>query len=127
MEQSCDGAAQSCRKPADWAEAPVRWILWRLPLGLALVGWIAGPWRWPLWSVALLWMGAACGLNARRCGRVHCTFTAPLYGLLGLVAVGRAAGWLEVAPGWLWLMAIAGTLISFIPEWLGRRYWKPVG
>ena len=126
MEQPCTARSHS-QHAADWAEAPVRWILWRLPLGLAVLGWIAGPWRWPLWSVALLWMGIACGLNAKRCGRVHCTFTAPLYGLLGLVAGGRAAGWLEVAPGWPWLVAIAGTLISFIPEWLGRRYWKPVG
>lgn len=127
MTQSCDGVSRRCRDTADWAEAPVKWVLWRLPLGLAVLGWFVGPWRWMLWGVALLWMGVACGLNAARCGRVHCAFTGPLYGLLGFVALGRAAGWLSLPPGWLWAAAVGGTLASFIPEWRGRRYWHSKG
>jgi hypothetical protein len=28
---------------------------------------------------ALIWMGTACILNARRCGRTHCRYTGPYY------------------------------------------------
>ena len=35
--------------------------------------------RAAIWTVALLWMGAACLINYRRCGRVHCRFTGPFY------------------------------------------------
>lgn len=50
-----------------------------------------------IWIVALTWMGTACILNARRCGRTHCRYTGPYYLLMiapvivlgsGLVAAG---------------------------------------
>jgi hypothetical protein len=37
------------------------------------------PARTVIWIVALAWMGVACILNARRCGRTHCRFTGPYY------------------------------------------------
>jgi hypothetical protein len=51
------------------------------------VAWAAGA-----WALALAWMGAACLVNARRCGRLHCFFSGPilLVGALlaGLIALG---------------------------------------
>lgn len=38
-----------------------------------------------LWAVSVLVMGLTCAANARRCGRVHCYFTAPF--LLAMAAV----------------------------------------
>jgi hypothetical protein len=32
-----------------------------------------------MWIIALVWMGTACILNARRCGRTHCRYTGPYY------------------------------------------------
>src|SRR5262245_61652205 len=32
-----------------------------------------------LWVIALVWMGTACILNSRRCGRSHCRYTGPYY------------------------------------------------
>jgi hypothetical protein len=32
-----------------------------------------------IWTIALIWMGAACVLNARQCGRTHCRYTGPYY------------------------------------------------
>ena len=37
------------------------------------------PLRAVVWTVALIWMGVACILNARRCGRTHCRYTGPYY------------------------------------------------
>lgn len=69
-------------------------------------------------------MGAACSLNAWHCGRVHCTFTGPLYGLMGLAALAHEAGWIRLASGWFWTVGIVGTIAAFLPEGLGRRYWR---
>ena len=32
-----------------------------------------------IWIIALIWMGTACMLNARRCNRTHCRYTGPYY------------------------------------------------
>ena len=40
---------------------------------------VSVPLRAVVWTVALVWMGAACILNARRCGRTHCRYTGPYY------------------------------------------------
>jgi hypothetical protein len=32
-----------------------------------------------IWIIALIWMGTACILNARRCNRTHCRYTGPYY------------------------------------------------
>ena len=32
-----------------------------------------------IWIIALIWMGTACLLNARRCNRTHCRYTGPYY------------------------------------------------
>ncbi len=39
------------------------------------------------WSVAFIWMGVACLINARRCGRLHCYFSGPIL-LLGATLIG---------------------------------------
>lgn len=106
------------------AKSPARIVLWYFPKGLAILGFLLWPQRWLLWGVAFLWAGLACCVNAKKCGRVHCTFTGPLYGLLGLMALGRSAGWWLASPVWLWCLAVGGTLVSFVPEWRGKRYWS---
>jgi hypothetical protein len=67
---------------------------------------VAVPARTVNWIVALAWKGAACILNARRCGRTHCRFTGPYY--LVMVIPVLALG-LDVIPvglfGWLVLGA----------------------
>lgn len=37
-----------------------------------------------IWAVAVLAMGMTCAINARRCGRVHCYFTAPFLFLMAI-------------------------------------------
>jgi hypothetical protein len=43
-----------------------------------------------LWAAATLWIGLGCGLNARRCGRVHCLIDGVLFPLLAIGGLQRA-------------------------------------
>jgi len=103
------------RKTAFW--------LWILPLSLAILGFVFGSLRNCIWPLALAWMGIACVVNAKSCGRVHCTFTGPLYLLIAIVGICAALGVVNVSWIWLWATAILGTLLSFVPEWAGKKYW----
>ena len=74
----------------DWVNNPRQFFLvWGLPLLVLLVAALfATPavktWAW---FVALVWMGAACLVNASRCGRRHCFFTGPFFIAMAIVAV----------------------------------------
>ena len=121
MTKTSKNSSQSCG--SDLVRGRQRIFLWDLPVAIAVLGWLT-PWRWVVWAVALFWMGMACLLNARGCGRVHCTFTGPLFLVLGLVALARILGWISPAPVWLWSIAAGGTIAAFVPEWCGKRYWS---
>ncbi|HTQ62156.1 MAG TPA: hypothetical protein VMI32_18165 [Candidatus Solibacter sp.] len=65
-------------------------LLWCLPICAVIIGmsWPRG--RAWFWIPAFLVMGAACLANARRCGRLHCYLTGPLFLLAaGYVAVAE--------------------------------------
>ena len=109
------------RRP-DWVKEKL--VLWAFPLCLAVAGLVMPAWRQILWPLAFFWAGGLCLGNALRCRRVHCTFTGPLYLLAGLIAVGKASGWLSLGWAWLWIVAVLGTVISFIPERVGMVYWS---
>jgi hypothetical protein len=81
------------------------------------------PVRAVIWTIALTWMGTACLLNARRCGRTHCRYTGPYYLAmmapvltlaLGLVSVGLY-GWLVLG-----VLILAGSRIIW---WATERAW----
>jgi hypothetical protein len=61
--------------------------------------------RTVIWIAALAWMGVACILNARRCGRTHCRFTGPYYlvMIIPVLGLGNVPAGLS---GWLVLGAI---------------------
>jgi hypothetical protein len=65
----------------DWlSNAYTHLAAWLLPKGAIIAALFAAvPLRAAVWTVALLWMGIACILNARRCGRTHCRYTGPYY------------------------------------------------
>lgn len=75
----------TCGRAALW--------LWRVPTAMIVAGafWAGG--RFWLWIPAFLVAGAACVVNAGRCGRVHCHVTGPIYlgsaGYSALAALGR--------------------------------------
>lgn len=104
---------------------PAALWLWRVPTLMIVVGafWPAG--RFWLWIPAFLVAGGACLVNARRCGRVHCYATGPLY--LG------AAGYLVLALldrvpfrfGRFLGVVVGLSLLAHIGELLLGRYRGP--
>jgi hypothetical protein len=109
----------------DWA-GNIRtygWV-WGLPIvaiGAALF--IDVRIRTVIWTIALIAMGTACVLNARRCGRTHCRFTGPYYLVMILpvimlgsgVLAGGDLAWLAVA-----ILILAGSKIIW---WATEQAW----
>jgi hypothetical protein len=99
-------------------------LVWGLPLAAMALALLADPGpRTLVWSAALLWMGTACLLNARRCGRTHCRYTGPFY--LSMIVPALILGTAAAPAGlgaWLALAAVilfGGKLIW----WLSERAW----
>ncbi|MBI3434523.1 MAG: hypothetical protein HY056_05525 [Proteobacteria bacterium] len=114
---------QSARR--DWAGGRRDYLrAWGLPVAAIVAGaFVDAPARAAIWALALGWMGTACLLNARRCGRTHCRYTGPFYLVMilpvvaagsGIVAMG-AYGWFALAAGIL----VGGKLIW----WASERAW----
>ena len=110
----------------DWARARKGQLVgWGLPAAAMVAAGVLGA-EAGVWPVALLWMGAACLANARRCGRRHCLFTGPF--LLVMATLALLLG-LEIVTlgghGWAWVGGgtLAGaTLLTYFPERLWGSY-----
>jgi hypothetical protein len=82
-----------------------RALAWWVPIGAMLLAIPLpdGP-KTAIWVVALAWMGGACLLNARRCGRVHCRYTGPFLLAMILPVLGHGTGLIPLGDnGWQWL------------------------
>jgi hypothetical protein len=117
-----NGTVQASR---DWLNSPRTSVLaWWTPHAAILAGlFVPTPVRTVIWTVALIWMGTACILNARRCGRTHCRYTGPYYLLmivpvlvlgLGIVAAG-IYGWIVLG-----VIIVAGSKLIW---WATERAW----
>jgi hypothetical protein len=81
------------------------------------------PIRVVVWIVALIWMGTACILNARRCKRTHCRYTGPYY--LAMTAPVVALG-LGIVSAGIYAWVVLGVLIvagSKLIWWTTERAW----
>jgi hypothetical protein len=79
--------------------------------------------RATVWTVAFIWMGVACILNAKRCGRTHCRYTGPFYLAMIVPVFLLTAGISSVGlSGWLFLgvLVVAGDKIIW---WATERAW----
>ena len=109
----------------DWVGSTRASLLaWGLPHVAIVAGlFAAAPVRAAIWTIALAWMGSACILNARRCGRTHCHFTGPYYLATIIPVIGFGSGAVSVSfYGWVLLGAVivgGGGLIW----WLTERVW----
>ena len=74
-------ADSSAHPSRDWLASPrASALAWWIPYATIIAALLVSiPIRAVVWAVALIWMGTACILNARRCNRTHCRFTGPYY------------------------------------------------
>jgi len=103
--------------------------MWCLPIGLVIFA--NGTWHGHqlpatltgvIVTIATAWIGVACYLNGRRCGRTHCKIAGILLPLLSLVGLLNV---LDVTSfGWNMYSAAIGVIvfISFVPEFFGLTY-----
>jgi hypothetical protein len=109
----------------DWlSNAHTNLLAWWLPKGVIIAAlFVAVPLRAAVWTVALLWMGSACILNARRCGRTHCRYTGPYY-LAMILPVLVLAFDLISASIYAWLaLALLIVCGGWIIWWTTEQRW----
>jgi hypothetical protein len=73
---NCGGS--DCAK-RDLVGSRLALLVWCVPSLLILLGIVWSDARTWLWIPSFTVMGAACLINARRCGRLHCHLTGPLF------------------------------------------------
>ena len=99
-------------------------LAWWLPQAAIVAGLIVPlPARTVIWIIALIWMGTACLLNARRCGRTHCRYTGPYYLAMIAPVLVLASGFVSTSfYGWLVLSVfiLGGSKIIW---WATERAW----
>jgi len=109
----------------DWVgNARTNILAWWIPKSAILIALFAPvPVRAAVWSVALVWMGVACILNVRRCGRTHCRYTGPFY-LAMIVPVSFLASGIVSANLYGWL-ALALFILpgGWIIWWATEQVW----
>lgn len=90
----------------DWLGCMYTSILaWWLPHAAILAGlFVPITARAVIWIIALIWMGTACILNARRCNRTHCRYTGPYYLVMSAPVLALGAGVISAGIyGWMCL------------------------
>lgn len=120
------------RKKNDLVKTPhTFFLLWGMPLLVLLftsflVDEVLKTWTW---FAALVWMGAACFINASRCARRHCYYTGPFFIIMAIIVMlhGYEIIWFG-ANGWLFLgltIAIGFFVLWFFPEYKHGQYKAP--
>jgi len=112
----------------DWAAGKKGLLLaWGLPIGAMLIAIFVDPLsKTIIWIAALVWMGSACLLNARRCGRVHCYYTGPFFLIMTIPVALHGFSILHFGQeGWRWLgitISLGGGGIWYLTEKVWGRY-----
>ncbi len=115
----------------DWVSGRASYAAaWGLPSAAVVAAiWVEPEWRTVVWAAALVWMGTACLINARRCGRVHCRFTGPFFLVMAAVVVLHGLGAISLGPqGWTWIglaVAVGTAAIWIFSERVWGRYRGP--
>jgi hypothetical protein len=116
-------ATDTVQSSRDWLRRPrTNLLAWWIPQVAILVGLFAPvSIRTAIWIVALIWMGAACIMNAKRCGRTHCRYTGPYY--LAMIVPVLVSGLVSVG-AYAWV-ALAGFILlgSKLIWWATERAW----
>jgi len=108
--------------------------IWLAPILLAGLVSVFAPnpeWAAPIaWTVAFSWMGGACLLNARRCGRLHCYFSGPILLVGALAALALSAGVVDFGVRGLSItvaVTLALACLTYGLEYVWGRYRRQAG
>jgi hypothetical protein len=106
----------------DWARSLGGYLIaWGIPSVLLVAAGLLDPAsRAITWAGILVWMGAGCLLNARRCGRTHCRYTGPYY-LLMIVPVALLGAGMVSFGAWAWWGLGAMILLGSKVIWLATE------
>jgi len=107
-----------------WITGAVYWLPALVLVGSGFFGMSEG-WRGAIWAASLAVMSAGCGLNALRCGRVHCYFTGPFFAIMATVALIYGLGASPNHAGWNTIGAIVlggMVVLMVVPELILGRY-----
>lgn len=109
----------------DWAGNIRAYALaWGVPSLAIIAGFLVdASARTVIWLAALLWMGAACLMNARRCGRTHCRFTGPFYLALIIPVALNGFGLIPLGPYAWWILGAAILFGGKIIWWATEAAW----
>jgi len=126
------GEVDRGRGATDWTSGFGGCMTFGIPAAILLISPTIGTrYLVVVWPALLTFMGVACLLNARRCGRTHCYATGPFFLILAVVALLYGIGIVPLgARGWSTLsatFAIGGLTLCCVPEWLLGRYRSPRG
>jgi len=126
-----DRKSCSPRKQQDLVCTPAALLIWGLPIGLVIFAthvWhgyqLPATMTGIIVTIATAWIGVACYVNGRRCGRTHCKIDGILLPLLSLVGVLNLLG--VTAFSWnaysdaLWIIL----LLSLVLECFGLTHMK---
>ncbi|KAB2911533.1 MAG: hypothetical protein F9K40_00620 [Kofleriaceae bacterium] len=97
-------------------------LIWCVPAALVLLGVFWAQARPALWIPSLVVMGTACLFNARRCGRLHCHITGPLFLVAALVTLLDALAVISIVWPWILIPPVAGTALGYGLEQLRGLY-----
>jgi len=118
-------AEEQLDKAKDWASSFRAYVLaWGLPTLAIVAGALTNEaTRTIIWSIALGWMGSACLMNARRCGRTHCRYTAPFYLLLIVPVMLHGFNFAPLGPYAWWMLGAAILFGGKLIWWGTERAW----
>jgi hypothetical protein len=112
----------------DWVRQPAGLMFWwGLPIACGLS---ASFFSLPpaeaafIWAAAFAWMGTGCLLNARRCGRLHCFISGPVFWFGAVTSTLVGTGVIGGGPTFavvVWVTGVAAAL-SFVSELIWRKY-----
>jgi hypothetical protein len=118
---SCFGKEASCGD-RDLVRTRAALLIWCVPAALVLLGVFWPHARAALWIPSFLVMGSACVFNARRCGRLHCHITGPLFLVAALATLLDALAVISVAWPWILIPTVAGTALGYALEQVRGLY-----
>src|SRR3546814_2506281 len=99
-------------------------VAWGIPILVIVASAFAdAPLRTGAWTVALAWMGFACLINTRRCGRTHCRSTGPYYLLLTIPVLLHGTQTLSLGTHGWWLLGTAILVGGKFIWWASERTW----